>query len=205
MDTNYRSSNKSYYRSSNKPYKPYKKSFIKEKPGEFKVNLFEFPILSSNNMLNESQSNSTFDSYNNIINGYIDKIKIEKDEVLEKPKFDGLQEGMIRFVLEKNNKITKEMSECNDLTYNKVTYENSILDEKEVTMSDVVRSMEYRWDNYANNYIELYGEDEYTRMYTMPNYKFETIDDEYDDNDGINQDFNDYDYLDDNNVYNDYY
>lgn len=62
------------------------------------------------------------------------------------------------------------------------------------------------WEKYKQNYIEIYGEDEYEKMYSIPNYWVMPEDEEenYEDSDSENRSIYSYDEDDNYDNYSDY-
>jgi len=113
------------------------------------------------------------------------KTEIVKEELIE----DDIKPGHILITLE-GNKITKRYSRTNP---SENTYQDYIK-----TTSIIIDNMIYRWNKYRDEFIDLYGEDEYYNVY-KPN---DECSDEEDNNDNEEQDImdDDYDY-DDYDIY----
>ena len=62
-----------------------------------------------------------------------------------------------------------------------------------------------RWEKYKEDYINLYGEDTYIKMYEIPNYWVMPEDEEDDDNDANTYQSDTDTYYEDDDYYSDYY
>ena len=127
-------------------------SFLNKKKIEasFSTNSIHFPELGSsfvkNGMVTETESNN-----------YIGAIQTQNSKVV--CIVDKVPEGCICYTLEKNNKITKRVGDAR-LSY--FDGRQTVYD-----MNDVIDILSSKWEKYRENYIDLYGEEAYEKMYTM--------------------------------------
>jgi len=124
-------------------------SFSNKKKAEasFSINSMNFPELDSRSVKNELVIESK---------NYMDAIKMQNNETCI---IDKVPDGCICYTLEKNNKITKRFGDASLSYFNG---QSPVYD-----MNDVIDIMSSKWEKYRENYINLYGEDTYEKMYTM--------------------------------------
>ena len=126
-------------------------SFSNKKKVEasFSMNSIHFPELGSCSVKNGIETESK---------NYMGAIQTQNNEVL--CIVNKVPEGCICYTLEKNNKITKRVGDAR-LSY--FHDRQTVYD-----MNGVIDIMSSKWEKYRENYINLYGEDVYEKMYTMP-------------------------------------
>ena len=152
-------------------------SFSNKKPSpvgnKFLLDSNNFPELGFNSTINTNLKHDTESKK------YTDAIQTQQpEEVCDENK---VPDGCIHYTLEKNNKITKKYG----------AYKPSYIDKPRIyTMNNAVNNMVSRWEEYAEIYIDLYGEDIYEKMYVMNKLHDNHIND-LDNGEDYNSDYSD--------------
>lgn len=116
------------------------------------------------------------------IGSYAEKLNRIVEETENK---DILQPGWVKITIDKNNKIQSVYNPGNKSIDNHVDY----LSQFKIN----IEPMFERWENFKKNYIELYGEDDYSHYYKFPNYDYSYLYKEEDEED--NSDLEIYDLI----------
>jgi hypothetical protein len=134
----------------------------------FNLESTNFPTINGKNGSNANSIVNTNVSYSNITQ--INKLQniINKEEI-KKPILNEL-------MAEEERKKQKKLEQ-------KIYAEHA---------SKILEVMFTRWDKYKNNFIELYGEDTYDKMYTCPPIEFEDLDSEEDEEKEDDDEYGDY-------------
>jgi len=156
-DTNYSSKDTNY---SSKDTKDKNNLFNKAELHEFTID--NFPSLTS--QLPPTEENIPIE------NSYLDKLKIQQI-ANEDDKQDYVQPGWI--VIEKN-KQNKTVFTRNKLDEVKDKCKKEINDT--ILCNQIVDNLIYNHNKFVDNYIELWGEDEYEKMFIFPNYEYDYFD-----------------------------
>jgi hypothetical protein len=157
---NYSNSNKYTNYNSNKDNNTKDKNngFKKAELHEFTVD--NFPSLTTSLAIEEQHSIP-------IECSYIDKLKTEQiiNENINKDKY--VKPGWI--VIEKN-KQNNTIFTRNKVDEEKDKYKKE--DNVTILCNQIIDNLIYKYNNYKNEYIELWGEDEYEKMYLFQNYEY---------------------------------
>lgn len=153
--------------------------FIKKRNPVVNFNQDDFPVLVSNTtQLLDKEPKQSLD--------YKGASLINQDDTREEEK----QPGWSYITMDKNRNIQIENYKIRSKYISQYN--------KEPSWNNILSRLVMSWDKYRENYIQLYGEDCYTRMYEMPNDDYRYYDDDDENNDEISsadeQDYYDDDY-----------
>jgi hypothetical protein len=98
---------------------------------------------------------------------YIDKLKTEQITSKDINEDKYVHPGWI--VIEKN-KQNRSIFTRNKLDEEKDKYKKE--DNDTILCNQIVDNLIYKYNNYKDEYIELWGEDEYEKMFLFPNYEY---------------------------------
>jgi hypothetical protein len=131
----------------------------KVKKPDICFNETNFPILGSTQKSNE-----------NLGLNYIESLSTKNTEEEEEEK---LKPGWVSYQF---NKKTRKV----DINYGPSKFEEKekVDVEEEIIDHNVINKMVERWQDYMDNYIELYGEDDYIKHHLFPNYNYHCYDEE---------------------------
>ena len=106
---------------------------------------------------------------------YADKLNCAvKEELIAE-----VEPGSVIISIDKNNKIHYK--------YGKSTLkEKNTLSEMEEFKNNIQEMLE-RWENYKNSFIDLNGEDEYNKHYRCPNYNYEYLNENEDEEEYLDE------------------
>lgn len=145
----------------------------------------DFPSFSKDNLFIEPFIENT---NNDTIN--FKKIVSTNDELnINENMINKLPYGFCKIYYDENRKLVTEMNydfKDKDYDFNKET-------------NKIIESMEKRWEDYKIYYIELYGYENYEKMYIIPNLKYE-----YQEEENYEEDSDDYENTEDFYDNNDY-
>ena len=137
-----------------------KEKKVKEEQKKIIINDCNFPILS-----NEKISEKTSENVSGKLN-FIDKVKTEikvEEEILNE---EYIPPGYLVIKRDRNtNKIIRKYGEIPDY-FNK----------KEITPSEIIDKLVYLYEKRKEEYITLWGEEEYERMFLFNNYDYHYFD-----------------------------
>ena len=137
-----------------------KEKKVKEEQKKIIINDCNFPIL-SNEKINEKTSENVSEKLN-----FIDKVKTEmkiEEEILNE---EYIPPGYLVIKRDRNtNKIIRKYGEMPDY-FNK----------KEITPSEIIDKLVYLYEKRKEEYITLWGEEEYERMFLFNNYDYHYFD-----------------------------
>ena len=130
------------------------------------MNINSFPVLFDNKNNKNTNQNSEISKPS-----FLEKINTKNEEVVEVIEEETLQPGWVELTY---NKKTRQI----DYRYRKpVNYYRKPSDE-----SIVLQKLVENYEKWKANYIQLWGEDEYEKMYRFQNYDyhyFDKLDEEY--------------------------
>ena len=134
-----------------------KSSFRQSLDKKFVMNEIEFPSISTNNEKEEEELKTTKPNY-------LEKIKTEQ-QILE--THHNIEPGWveIQYNLSNNTK---------SIHYEKSTKKQIVITQP--TFVDVLEKLNKQYMTWKNNYIEMWGEEEYDFLYTFPNYDYNYYD-----------------------------
>jgi hypothetical protein len=137
-----------------------KEKKVKEEQKKIIINDCNFPIL-SNEKISEKTSKNVSEKLN-----FIDKVKTEikiEEEILNE---EYIPPGYLVIKRDRNtNKIVRKYGEMPDY-FNK----------KEITPSEIIDKLVYLYEKRKEEYITLWGEEEYERMFLFNNYDYHYFD-----------------------------
>jgi hypothetical protein len=152
---------KNLLKTSNKNYEKNEKEQIKK----FNFsNLLDFPEIVSQNNKIKCNDKSTL---NNTINqdiSFIDKVKINKFVTTIDNDIKYVKPGWVSIYKDK---------QTNKIIYNEGV---SLIDNNEDNNLSVLNSLVNLYKYRKTQYIEIWGEDEYNKMFIIPNYDYEYFD-----------------------------
>lgn len=146
------------------PNNSFKKNSFKEKslfrnPTEKKIvmNEIEFPCISNSNT--KEKTNTTKPNY-------LEKIKTEQEQPQEIQQYT-IEPGWVEIQY-------KPINNTKSIQYGKSTKKNTPILQN--IFLDILEGLNRQYISWKNNYIETWGEDEYTTLYKFPNYDYDYYD-----------------------------
>jgi hypothetical protein len=197
--SNYDNKKREEYSSSNNNNNKFideKEKKIKEEQKKIIINDSNFPTL-TNEKTDEKTNETTNETTNKTLN-FIDKVKtiVNSEEELLNEEY--IPPGYLVLKRDKNtNKIIRKYGEM-----------PNYFEEKEITPSEIIDKLVYLYEKRKEEYINLWGEEEYEKMFLFNNYDyyyFDKLDLQYEEElKKIN--YEEMKFLNDNNdYYNDHY
>lgn len=143
--------------SNNNKFIDEKEKKLKEEQKKIIINDCNFPTLT-----NEKMSKNVSETSLNFIDKVKTEIKVE-EEILNE---EYIPPGYLVIKRDKNtNKITRKYGEM-----------GNCFEEKEITPSEIIDKLVYLYEKRKEEYITLWGEEEYERMFLFNNYDYHYFD-----------------------------
>lgn len=118
------------------------------------------------------QSTSIPSTTNATTNSYMKAIRTTNHTNSAADPNDDVPNGWVKYTFNHNTKSMSVFDSTISRNVQKFNKKEENVDKDFFLFNKLINKLEYNWNQYADNYVEIYGQDYYDHFHLMPNYQF---------------------------------
>ena len=124
----------------------------------------DFPELMQSTSLPSTTASTT--------NSYMKAIRTNNNANTAIDPNDDVPNGWVKYTYSHNTKSMSVFDSAISRNVQKFNKKEENVDKDFFLFNKLINKLEYNWNRYADNYIEIYGQDYYDHFHLMPNYQW---------------------------------